>query len=166
MQTANKLFGNYAKCKRNDNETISERTRKEVHMDSACKFDNGAEEQHLPTHIHTKPTGLYIPQPELVMSWLEWCWKASPTGDSKWNKPHDVLICYLSQVERGIKKLSDYKLDQEVLRHEITQKLFAIINNCICRLWDMGAGASPEILKAEVLQGSSAYLEYYELFSF
>lgn len=71
VQTANKLFGNYAKCKRNDNETRSERTRKEVHMDSACKFDNGAEEQHLPTHIHTKPTGLYIPQPELVMSWLE-----------------------------------------------------------------------------------------------
>lgn len=29
----------------------------------------------------------------------------------------------------------------------------------------MGAGASPEILKAEVLQGSCAYLEYYKLIS-
>lgn len=44
------FFGKYAKCKRNDNETRSERTRKKVHMDTAWKFDNGTEEQHLPTH--------------------------------------------------------------------------------------------------------------------
>lgn len=71
--------------------------------------------------------------------------------DSKWNKPHGILICYHSPVEMGTKKLSDYKLNQEVLRHEITQKLFTLINDCICKLWDMGAGSSPEIFQAEVL---------------
>lgn len=54
--------------------------------------------------------------------------------DSKWNKPHGILICYHSPVEMGTKKLSDYKLNQEVLRHEITQKLFTLINDCICKL--------------------------------
>lgn len=57
MQTANKLVGNDAKCKRNDDETRSERTRKQVHMDTACKFDNRTEKQHLPTYTHTKSTG-------------------------------------------------------------------------------------------------------------
>jgi len=53
MQTANKHFGNDAKCKRKDDETRSERTRK-VYMDTACKFDNRTEKQHPPPHAHTK----------------------------------------------------------------------------------------------------------------
>lgn len=67
------------------------------------------------------------------------------------------LICYLCQAETGI---SDYKLNQKLLRQEIMQKLFTLINNYICMLWDMVAGPSPEVFQAEVLQGSYAYLEY------
>lgn len=90
----------------------------------------------------------------------EWCWKALPLRGPKWNKLHSILICYLSQVETGIKKLSDYKLNKKLLKQEIMQKLFTLINNCICMLWDMVAGPSPEVFQAEVLQGPCAYLEY------
>lgn len=121
-----------------------------------CKFDNGTEKQHLPTHTHTQ-------NPQVCTTHnLSW----SSPGWNHVGKLHQqgtqngVLICYLRQAEKGIKKLSDYKLNQEVLRHEITQKLFTLINDCICKLWDMGAGASPEVLKIEVLQGFCAYLEY------
>lgn len=40
------------------------------------------------------------------------------------------------------------------------QKLFTLINNCICMQWDTVAAPSPEVFQAEVLQGSRAYLEY------
>lgn len=40
------------------------------------------------------------------------------------------------------------------------QKLFTLINNCICTVWDMVAGPSPEVCQAEGLQGSCEYLEY------
>lgn len=75
MQTANKLFGNDAKCKRKDDATRSERTRKGVYMDTACKSGNRTGKQHL--HL------LHIPQPELLIFWLEWCWKAFPIKGPK-----------------------------------------------------------------------------------
>lgn len=46
------------------------------------------------------------------------------------------------------------------------QKLITVINNCICMLWDMISGPSPEVFQAEVLQGSCAYLEYDKFISF
>lgn len=121
-------------------------------MDTDCKSGNRTRKQHL--HL------MHIPQPELVISCLEWCWKAFPIEGPKMEQATRVLSCYLNQVETGIRKLSDYKLNKKLLRHEMRQKLFTLINNCTCMVWDMAAGSSPEVCQAEVLQVSCAYLEY------
>lgn len=160
MQTANKLFGNDARYKRKDYETRSERTRQDVYMDAACKFDNRTEKQHPPPHAHTEKAISSSASHDLIISQLEWCWKGSPFRGPKWNKLHSALICYFSWVETGIEKFSDYKLNQKLLRHGIMQQLFTLTTNWVCMLWDVAAGPSPGVFQAEVLQGSCAYLEY------
>lgn len=40
------------------------------------------------------------------------------------------------------------------------QKVFTLIYNWMCMLWDMVARPSPEVFQVEALQESSAYLEY------
>lgn len=160
VQMANKLFWNDAKCKRNDKSNLKEPGRKLTWVLPASLTMGLKSSTFQPTHTQNPQVALH---PKTWAGHLLAGMMAEDSTNEGFKMEHASWCLNLlpwSSRKNYITKLSDLKLNQEVLRPKITQKFFTLINDCICSLWDMDVGALPEVLKAEELQESCTYLEY------